>query len=353
MKNRFDKLIAVLLAMVLIDTTLVGPVFADGEEPEAAPETIEEIVVEEEPEVADETVEEPVAETPAVEEAPVVEAAPVVEETPVAEEPEAPAFTGSLTASIISAGTLHVGDLVTLTATVKDANGEYSLRWEAGAAGGWKTVENGGEYTFAVSEANAQLAYRAVMTGKDGTEITSNEVTLPEVKAEEVPLGDPTASTEDTPVRLGPDGLTPIFATVPQGTEIKVIAIEGDWVKVELDGEIGYIYKGDLEGLEEEAPEAPAPETAEGDNNKEETAVETEKKVTIFSSRRTVMKTGETVELTSVLEGFEGCEEILYQWECDKGNGFEPVPGATGASYSFEANSESLDWDWQLTVYFR
>ena len=76
----------------------------------------------------------------------------------------------------------------------------------------------------------------------------------------------------------------------------------------------GYIHKKDVLGLPEEEPEAD--EAGE--------AVEIPKKVTIFSSRRTVMTRGETVELTSLLEGFEDCSEILYQWECDNGSGFDP-----------------------------
>ena len=65
------------------------------------------------------------------------------------------------------------------------------------------------------------------------------------------------------------------------------------------------------------------------------------------------MKPGETIRLTSVLEGFEDCEEILYQWECDMGGGFQPVSGANSDSYSFVATEESVTWDWVLTVYFR
>ena len=89
------------------------------------------------------------------------------------------------------------------------------------------------------------------------------------------------------------------------------------------------------EGTEEEAvPEAP------------------EMKVTIFSSRRTVMTQGEPVYLTSKLEGFDGYE-VFYQWECDRGEGFEPIEGANGDTYEFEASAETLSWGWHLTVLYR
>ena len=139
-------------------------------------------------------------------------------------------------------------------------------------------------------------------------------------------------------MRLAPDGMSEIIMTLEEGAAFNVLGIEGDWIRIEVNGQTGYIYKTDVPGV---VPETEA--TAEG----------TDMKVTIFSSRRSVMKPGETVQLTSVLEGFEHCEEIAYQWECDKGSGFEAVSGATGATYAFAATRESLSWNWQLAVYFR
>ena len=74
--------------------------------------------------------------------------------------------------------------------------------------------------------------------------------------------------------------------------------------------------------------------------------------MTIFSSRSSVMAMGETVYLTSKLEGFDGYETML-QWQCDKGNGFEDVPGANADTYSFSASIETLGYDWRLAVYYR
>jgi len=77
------------------------------------------------------------------------------------------------------------------------------------------------------------------------------------------------------------------------------------------------------------------------------------KRVTIATNRKPVMKEGAMVTLTSTLEGFEDCEEIRYQWQRDRGNGFEDMPGAISSTYSFPATKESLSWGWRLIVYYR
>ena len=171
-------------------------------------------------------------------------------------------------------------------------------------------------------------------------------VEIPEVV--DTPLGAaPVISLADADVRIAADGLSDIFVTLPEGTVLNVLSIEGDWVLVEIEVEglvmQGYIHKKDVLGLPEEEPEVD--EAGE--------VVEIAKKVTIFSSRRTVMNRGETVELTSLLEGFEDCSEILYQWECDNGSGFVAVPGANSATYSFKASAMTLSWGWRLTVSYR
>ena len=65
------------------------------------------------------------------------------------------------------------------------------------------------------------------------------------------------------------------------------------------------------------------------------------------------MEEGEPIYLTSLLEGFEDCEEIQYVWKVNKGDGFEIVEGANEATYTFTASMESLGWDWHLTVLYR
>ena len=155
-------------------------------------------------------------------------------------------------------------------------------------------------------------------------------------------------SKAGAPVRTEPDGLSPIIVSLDEATVLGVIGQADDWYAVVLaekifDYKVGYIYKDDITlDITPEEPEEPA----EG----EET--ETPKKVTIFTSRRVVMEEGETVTLTSKLEGFEGLE-LMYVWKVNKGEGFEEVEGANEATYSFEASAETLSWGWKLTVLYR
>ena len=163
------------------------------------------------------------------------------------------------------------------------------------------------------------------------------------VKTEAAPK-EPEAETEEIidgfDVREEADGMSAIFTTLPFDAEITVLGIEGDWAKVDVDGQIGYIYKADLVGIVD-LPE-----------DELNTAVP-EMKVLIFSSRRTQMSEGETVYLTSKLVGLDGYE-IEYQWECDKhdGAGFRDVEGANSDTYTFNATVETLSWDWRLSVLY-
>lgn len=144
-------------------------------------------------------------------------------------------------------------------------------------------------------------------------------------------------------VRESADSLSAIFTTLPAGTEVTVLRQDGDWVMIFANDAYGFIYADDLAGyldpVEKEEP-------AEG-------IAVLEKKVTIFTSRRSVMEEGEEISLTSKLEGFEDCAEIRYIWKVDKGNGFEVVEGATGDTLTYTASIESLNWDWHLTVLYR
>ena len=157
------------------------------------------------------------------------------------------------------------------------------------------------------------------------------------------PVEEPSAAITargDADVRVAADGLSEIFATLPDGTALKLLAVEGDWAKVEVDGQIGYIYKDSVSGAE--WPQAEPTENPDEENMK----------VTIFTSRRTVVEPGETITLTSRLEGFENCEIVVYQWQYDRGNGFEDIPGADADTYAFAADVETLSYDWRLVVYY-
>ena len=144
--------------------------------------------------------------------------------------------------------------------------------------------------------------------------------------------------------------MSEILVTIDAETPVTVIGIEGDGVKIMVDGVVGYVYIDDIESIRDVEGVLPEPTPAPSAAPDQTPAPNF--KVTIFSSRRSVMTPGETVTLTCKLEGFEGYETLL-QWECDKGNGFEDIEGANGDSYSFEASIETLSYDWRLTVYYR
>ena len=81
----------------------------------------------------------------------------------------------------------------------------------------------------------------------------------------------------------------------------------------------------------------------------------TEKKVTIFIDREPIMYVGQTVHLTSKLEGFEDCTEIIYQWQVDKNDeyGWQEVKDGNKDHYEFAASAETLSWSWRLVVYYK
>lgn len=127
--------------------------------------------------------------------------------------------------------------------------------------------------------------------------------------------------------------------------------------EVKTEKEVEEIEEVNEEVVEEEENEETeeTEEVVEEVNEEEEEVNEeatTIKQVFIKSSARSCMTRGEPVYLTSYLTGFEGCE-IYYQWQCDKGNGFQDIPGANSDSYTFSANKETLSWGWRLTVYYR
>lgn len=179
------------------------------------------------------------------------------------------------------------------------------------------------------------------VTAEPIPEVTAEPV--PEVTADPIVKDEPIEAAEviavgEADVRLNADGLSDIFATLSEGTVLKVLGVEGDWVVVEVEGQIGYVYKDSVSGIEFEQPDIPAD------------ADPVEKlKVTIFTSRRTVVNPGEGIRLTSKLEGFEDYT-VYYQWQYDRGNGFEDIAGANNGEYSYEASVETLAYDWRLVV---
>ena len=274
----------------------------------------------------------PKAEEPAViEEAPVVEE-PAAEETvaeePAAEEPVA------VTEPVAPAAEFTFAPAVETPVAEEPAVEELIVEEEPAVEE--PVAEEIPAFTFAP-------APEAVEEPSEEIEIEENETPLGLTEPQTIVLEN---NETEVNVREGADGLAAIFTSLPEGAEVTVVNVEGDWATVIVNGELGYIYIDDIAGYLDLTEEEPAEEPAE-------VPVETPKKVTIFTSRRTVMEEGEPVYLTSKLEGFEDCEDILYIWYVDKGNGFEEVEGANEDTYTFTADAESLTWGWQLEVLYR
>ena len=75
------------------------------------------------------------------------------------------------------------------------------------------------------------------------------------------------------------------------------------------------------------------------------------KKVYIFTSRKTMVTEGEPIRLTSLLQGFNGLD-VDYQWQYDRGEGWENVPNATEPTYTYTADEVTLTYDWRLRVHY-
>ena len=266
------------------------------------------------------------------EDAPVAQKAPVAESAPVVEAPveEEPAENETLEEG--EGGPVLPVAVIVITPPSADAPVEEVPVEEV------PVEEAPVEEAPAADPAEEVLEHIEVVLPTASLVPTPQDVEAAEEEAPAAPASFETVALENgIDVRENADGMSAIFTTLPAGTEITVISVEGDWVMVAVGDMIGYVYVDDVK---DQLPAAPA-------------AAPVAKKVTIFTSRRTVMKEGEPVVLTSKLEGFEDCEEIEYQWYCDKGDGYSPVAGATEASYSFRASVETLSWAWQLAVSFR
>ena len=86
--------------------------------------------------------------------------------------------------------------------------------------------------------------------------------------------------------------------------------------------------------------------TEEPEKTDDEPKIPDEENVRILTSFTGVIGYGEQIDLSSEVDG----EVLSYQWECDKGQGFEKIEGANDPTYSFTATPESLSWNWRMTV---
>jgi len=101
----------------------------------------------------------------------------------------------------------------------------------------------------AVEEANAEEAEEVVeeATAEEAEEAVeeTTPVEATEAEAEETTADEPIEEVIEVDVRLEGDGMSDIILSVNKDTELTVLAVEGDWVKVQIGEQVGYIYKAD------------------------------------------------------------------------------------------------------------
>ena len=309
------------------------PVVEPTEEPVAEPteepvvEPTEEPVVEPTEEPAIEPTEEPVVEPT---EEPVVEPTEEPVEEPTAEPTAEPTETPKPYDGPIAVGNAEVH-------AAPDANSPVVFTAPDGAAikvfsteGDWAKVEAHGFSGYLHRDHVRGVAFSQPVV-EPTAEPTEEPVAEPTI---EPAIGSYVTKLEATDIRVAADGMSDILATVPAGTQLTVLAsLEGDsgyWIRVRYGSVIGYIY------TRADEPEQP----------------QEKMEVLIFTSRRAVLSIGDPITLTSELHGFDGYE-IMYQWQCDRGAGFQDIPGANGATYTFEATEDTLQYSWMLEVYYR
>lgn len=71
-------------------------------------------------------------------------------------------------------------------------------------------------------------------------------------------------------------------------------------------------------------------------------------KVRVVDEGKGVYAVGETVTMSSRLTGFSG--NLKYQWQVDKGSGWQDIPGANEAKYSFVFSEENSGYSWRVAV---
>ena len=101
---------------------------------------------------------------------------------------------------------------------------------------------------------------------------------------------------------------------------------------------------------EEEELLSPEPLTLSPESAAADSAAELPIALTLVSSLGDTVSPGDPVTLTAVVEDAGILTGVRYIWEVDKGFGYEEVPDADSATYTFPATQESLSWTWRLSV---
>ena len=226
-----------------------------------------------------------------------------------------PSEDGAGTVCVLNAGEVEArpGDLVVLTALVDAPTADFTIRWEmldlteypkSDAPTPWLTVGTGEMYRFIAEENLVNQCFRAALCFPDGREVLSAAVSV----ALSAKDDGQDAPADDVPV--------PEIPVIPDADALS-----------SLD-------------------ETPAPTDSLPDPDGELRSL---RAVSIEADYPAVLHPGDTITLRGVTEGFVG-ERLVFQWECDRGSGFEKVESGQDGTCSFTVTAESLTWKWRLTV---
>ena len=93
-------------------------------------------------------------------------------------------------------------------------------------------------------------------------------------------------------------------------------------------------------------------ETGEPQTDESGAPVQPKREVRISSSQGKIVKKNEFITLSSKLIGFSDDEVLTFQWQVDRGDGlgWVDVEGATGETYKYSANEETITYKWRLIV---
>ena len=164
-------------------------------------------------------------------------------------------------------------------------------------------------------------------------------------KVEEAPKAEEPAKVEEAPKAEEPAKEESPCEEVTE--EVKVVEAEA------VEEVTEEVTEQAAEEVAEEVTEEIAEEVAEEVTEEiaEEVApeAETERSVYVYVRAPEELHLGDKITLVSVLQGYEGCQ-VTYQWQVNKGSGFEDIKGANGSTYSFAANESTLSYEYRVMV---
>ena len=322
------KAMALILGMTLVTTFM--PVYAEGgegvESQTSAP--VQAPAPEAPPTAA------PITEKPEAEVTPAPTAAPT--QTP---------FTAKVKIELENKGQIYFGDKVILKAKVKQANAEYTVRWEyynvnADIEHGenpWVLAHKGEKYEFTVNEENAKLTYRLVIND----EVFVKDYELPEVKAKPVEEPEETAEPQEDEEVAEPEEDSDEENTEPEETE------EPTEVPDEPDES-----EATEEPAKPEAPEVSAePKATEQPALNLEDELDPNRSIAIRAEwEGEELHFGDDVTLIAELSGYEGAVYTI-QWQSSKDEvKWTDVDGATEESYVMTVTEDNYQDFWRVIV---